>query len=140
MPNGLPDYYSHLAPFRDFFSSGAPILTYHKIKLRPSGARLKGLYLDPRLFGVQLQELRSAGFQSQSLGQLPLKLAKRFVITFDDGFRNVLENAAESLARHQCKAIQFLVADRIGQHNLWETADANAASRHEHRTRSRRPG
>jgi peptidoglycan/xylan/chitin deacetylase (PgdA/CDA1 family) len=101
---------------------GTPILTYHKIKARPAGARLKGLYLDPGLLDLQLQELKSEGFQSQSLGQLPLKLKKRFIITFDDGFKNVLENAADILARHQCKAIQFLVADRIGMTNTWETS------------------
>jgi len=45
---------------------------------------------------------------------------KRFVITFDDGFRSVIEHALDPLREHQFRAIQFIVADRIGRRNEWD--------------------
>jgi peptidoglycan/xylan/chitin deacetylase (PgdA/CDA1 family) len=42
------------------------------------------------------------------------------VLTFDDGFANVLEYGLEPLARCRFRAIQFLVADRLGQVNDWD--------------------
>lgn len=126
----LPGYYSGLAPFRTVFASGLPILTYHKLGPRPRHARLKGLYLSARLFDRQLAELKAAGFRSASLDELESVCrpnARRVAITFDDGFRNVFEHGLPVLARHGFQAIQFLVADRIGDENRWETADGEVA-------------
>jgi peptidoglycan/xylan/chitin deacetylase (PgdA/CDA1 family) len=58
----LPHYYSTLAPFREAFLTGWPILTYHHVGPRRRGARIKGLYVSPRLFARQLNELRAAGY------------------------------------------------------------------------------
>jgi hypothetical protein len=62
-------YYSTLGPFEEMFRTGVPILTYHKIGLRPRGVRLKGLYLSPKLFERQLAELREAGFSQCAVGK-----------------------------------------------------------------------
>ena len=39
------------------------------------------------------------------------------VVSFDDGCRNVLQNALPLLARHRFQAIQFIVAGLIGKRN-----------------------
>lgn len=44
------------------------------------------------------------------------------MITFDDGCQNVFDHGLEILARHQFRAIQFLVAGFIGRHNEWDMA------------------
>jgi peptidoglycan/xylan/chitin deacetylase (PgdA/CDA1 family) len=122
----LPQYYASLAPFRELFRSGVPILTYHKLGPRPRGARLKGMYLSGKLFVRQLAELREAGFSSTKLSEVPriVGAQKRvFSITFDDGFRNVLEDGLASLAQFQCHATQFLVAGRLGKMNEWDLAE-----------------
>jgi len=95
---------------------------YHKIAPRPRGVRIKGLYISPRLFSRQLAELQSAGFVTPAYGQLPAgtKPGGTVAFTFDDGFVSAFTNALEPLARHKFRAIQFLVADRIGQFNAWE--------------------
>ena len=49
--------------------------------------------------------------------------ARRVVFIFDDGFVNVLTHALDPLAANGFRAIQFLVADRIGQMNEWNRAD-----------------
>jgi peptidoglycan/xylan/chitin deacetylase (PgdA/CDA1 family) len=134
-----PGYYSSLAEFRDLFAAGLPILTYHKVGPRPRGARLKGLYMGQKLFTRQLAELKAAVWNSLNLDDacpagrivaptlhappLPRPNAPstgRIVLTFDDGFRIVLEHALEPLREHKFQAIQFIVSDRIGQRNEWD--------------------
>ena len=125
----LPDYYTSLASFRDLFGQGLPILTYHKLGSRPPGTRLKGLYVEAGLFSRQLAELHAAGFKSASLDSVSPTGKERgpsVVLTFDDGFRNVLEQGLTSLAEHGFQAIQFLVADLIGKANQWEQAQGEA--------------
>ena len=116
-----PAYYSALGPFRRLFGQGNPVLTYHKLGPRPRGARLKGLYVSGRLFARQLEELGEAGFAAGPLDGCagPLQ-EKRIVITFDDGYVNVLRYGLEPLANTGFKAIQFLVADLLGRCNEWD--------------------
>ena len=122
MPPLAPSYYTSLKPFRALFKTGMPYLMYHKLGPRPRGARLKGLYLSTRLFERQLAELRRAGFTTPRYGLPPggVKEAKCIALTFDDGFANVFKHALEPLARHQFRAIEFLVAGLIGRANQWE--------------------
>ena len=125
MPQSAPAHFSSLAPFLDLFQQGVPILTYHKVGPRPRGVRLKGLYVSAALFARQLAELKAAGFSSIAPGEWraqPGNEAKQIVLTFDDGFRNVWEHALPVLRAQQCRAIQFLVADRLGQTNDWDAA------------------
>lgn len=127
MSSELPAYYSSVTPFREVFGQGNPVLTYHKLGARPAGVRLKGLYLSQRLFNRQLRELQSGGFQSGELSACagPLK-QKRIVITFDDGYVNALRHGLEPLAKTGFRAIQFLVADLLGQQNDWDIPQGEA--------------
>jgi peptidoglycan/xylan/chitin deacetylase (PgdA/CDA1 family) len=99
------------------------MLMYHKLGPRPPRVRLKGLYVSKRLFERQLSELRIAGFSSGDCGEAREQAGnahKRVVITFDDGFANVLTHGLEPLARNGFRAIQFLVADLLGRSNEWD--------------------
>jgi len=123
MNGEFPPYYSRLAPFCALFEQGNPLLTYHKLGRRPSRVRLKGMYLSERLFAQQLAELRGAGFENGSLrdcGSTPS--SRRIVLTFDDAYVNVLRLGLKPLAANGFKAIQFVVADRLGKHNDWDVA------------------
>jgi peptidoglycan/xylan/chitin deacetylase (PgdA/CDA1 family) len=89
--------------------------------------RLKGLYISQQLFKRQLQELRNAGFASGSLEFCAaLREKARIVITFDDGYVNVLRLGLEPLAASNFTAIQFLVADLLGKFNQWDVAEGEA--------------
>jgi peptidoglycan/xylan/chitin deacetylase (PgdA/CDA1 family) len=102
---------------------------YHKIGPRPVHVRFKGLYVPPDDFVRQLDELRQAGFASCAPAQANAgsrsngPTARRVVLSFDDGFRNVFQNALEPLAQRQFRAIQFLVANYIGKVNEWDLRD-----------------
>jgi len=121
MLSEVPAYYSRLAPFRNLFRAGNPILTYHKLGPRPRQVRLKGLYLSEALFGKQLEELRADGYTSGNLDSCIEPVSgRRIVITFDDGYVNVLRYGLPILAATKFKAIQFLVADLLGKCNEWD--------------------
>lgn len=144
VPTTLPHYYSSLAPFRETFGGGLPILTYHKLGPRPRRVRLRGLYVSVSLFDRQLAELRAAGFVAvppahDLAGQgsvaptspgagatAPGSSPGAVVITFDDGFRNVLEHGLPILARHGFRAIQFLLPGLLGRTNTWEQEEGEA--------------
>jgi peptidoglycan/xylan/chitin deacetylase (PgdA/CDA1 family) len=122
MHTQTPTAYTSLKPFVDLFATGRPMLVYHKLGTRPKNVRIKGLYLSKQLFERQMAELRAAEYTTPAYGQLPAKAngAKNITLTFDDGFASAFKHALEPLTRHGFRAIQFLVADRIGQHNEWE--------------------
>ena len=123
----LPAYYSGLPAFRRLFTQGNPVLTYHKLGPRPWRVRLKGLYLSQSLFSRQLAELRAAAYQNGSLeGCLTPVKEQRIVITFDDGYENVLRYGLEPLAAHHFKAIQFLPVACLGRWNEWDVAVGEA--------------
>ncbi len=125
MEASLPQYFSSLKPFAALFAAGLPVLTYHKLGPRPRRVRLKGLYMGERLFARQLVDLRSAGFDSVRL-RPPVACAapnRSIGLTFDDGFRSVLEYGLAPLAANGFTATQFLVADRLGGQNDWEVAE-----------------
>src|SRR5271170_1237329 len=115
MAKSPPQQFYRLKPFQRFFEQGTPILMYHKIGLRPHRVRLKGLYVRPEVFLRQLDEFKAAGFQAVSPAEAcaPANGApsRRLVLTFDDGFRNVFDNALEPLARRGMRALQFLVVN-----------------------------
>jgi peptidoglycan/xylan/chitin deacetylase (PgdA/CDA1 family) len=96
---------------------------YHKIGPRPNGVRIKGLYVGADLLKKQLAELAEAGFNTPAYGDLPADAnpGKTMALTFDDGFLNAFQSALEPLAQHRFRAMLFLVADRLGQYNEWET-------------------
>ena len=72
-----------------------------------------------------MKELKTTGFSTTSLNDLPSftnQNNNRFVITFDDGSRSVLEKAAPILSTYGFRAIQFIVSSQIGGTNAWDIA------------------
>ena len=99
------------------------MFTYHSVAVAPPGTRDPFLYVTPQRLDEQLAALRANGCHSASLGDLAAGQepdTKRVVITFDDGCRNVAENATGILARHGFHAIEFIVAGMLGGRNEWD--------------------
>lgn len=123
----LPDYYTELAPFRGLFQEGHPILCYHKIAPPPKQARIKGLYLEPKLFLRQMGEITQAGLSSSFLGLSSVSKKETITITFDDGFVSNLTEAVPLMKKVGVQAINYLVADRLGQTSDWEAREGGEA-------------
>lgn len=98
-----------------------PILTYHS--LDDSGAVTS---VAPRDFAQHMRTLARRGFTGISLAQLldgweggaPLP-PRPVVLTFDDGFANLLPHAAPVLAGLKFNATLFAISGRCGQTNDW---------------------
>lgn len=98
-----------------------PILTYHS--LDDSGAVTS---VAPADFEQHMRSLARRGFTGISLSQLldawenrSTLPARPVVITFDDGFANLLTHAAPLLTELKFKATIFVVSGRCGKTNDW---------------------
>ncbi len=103
-----------------------PILLYHQIAPVPTRKMpFKGLLVHPRRFRSQMHWLKRIGYRGLSLRDaMPYvrgeKQGKVAVLTFDDGFLNVLENAAPVLAECGFTATNYFVANQVGGSNVWD--------------------
>ncbi len=101
--------------------SSVPILTYHS--LDESGSVIS---VAPTVFAEHMRSLSERGFTAVRLdalldawdgrGTLP---ERPVVVTFDDGFANVLEFGAPVLERYGFSATVFLVTDWCGKSSDW---------------------
>ena len=113
--------YTELAPYRQQFKEGVPMLMYHHVRRAPWRTALPMMYVPPALFSRQMEELKAAGFESAPPAAEDQKGSRpRFHLSFDDGFRNVLANAAPVLERTGFRGIQYLVPKQIGKTNAWD--------------------
>jgi peptidoglycan/xylan/chitin deacetylase (PgdA/CDA1 family) len=88
--------------------------------------RLKGLYVSRKLFQRQVDELKTAGFTSGSLSGWNAPPGRKVVISFDDGYVNVLQHGLEPLREAGLTAIQFLPANLLGKFNEWDVPEGEA--------------
>lgn len=100
------------------FRTTSPILLYHYVQKGPNS-----LYVSLLNFEEQMAYLSAKGFQTISLNDLFEKpSAKKFVITFDDGYKDVFENAYPILKRLGFKATVFVIVNEVGKQGYldWE--------------------
>jgi peptidoglycan/xylan/chitin deacetylase (PgdA/CDA1 family) len=122
-----PDYYMRfITVFEQWdqeIKRGIPILLLHKIGPSPARTNLPWMYVSPSAFPKQMSALKLSGFRTISIDQaisLDQRGSSQVVITFDDGFEGVFLHAGAFLRDLGFRAIQFLVADRLGQLNQWD--------------------
>jgi peptidoglycan/xylan/chitin deacetylase (PgdA/CDA1 family) len=104
-----------------------PILMYHSIA-DDGPPELKQFRVSPRTFREQLQYLRRHGFYSITLeewcsciaAKKPLR-GRPVILTFDDGYKDFLENAWPALNRADFSATVFVVTDKVGGVADWDT-------------------
>lgn len=103
-----------------------PILMYHQIDVPPPrGTMLRGLIVAPHSFAWQMRMLKWLGYRGLSMRDLEPyllgeKTGKVVGITFDDGYRNNLENALPILQQHGFTATCYSVSQQMGGTNAWD--------------------
>lgn len=98
-----------------------PILMYHQVCEPPSSGDTN-LFLSPRLFAQQLDYLQDAGYTTITMQQLydawndgaPLP-ARPVILTFDDGYVEMYENALPELEKHGMTGTFFVIAGCLDQ-------------------------
>lgn len=103
-----------------------PILMYHQIGLpAPKGSPYRGLTVHPRDFRRQMVWLKRFGYRGLSMAQvLPYirgeRQGKVVGISFDDGYRNVFQNALPVLDELGFTATNYFVARHLDGSNFWD--------------------
>lgn len=107
-----------------------PILMYHNVAQPPDALNPDGrcLYVTPGAFASQMTLLHRAGYRGVSMSQaMPYlrgeKRGRVAAITFDDGYRDNLENAMPVLRKYGFSATCYIVNGCIARHNLWDAAN-----------------
>ncbi|MEU3567852.1 polysaccharide deacetylase family protein [Kitasatospora sp. NPDC036755] len=81
--------------------------------------------VDPARFRRQLRWLSARGLRGVSVGALMRshregRAAGLVGLSFDDGYRDFVEEAMPALAEHGFTATVYVVADRLGGYNDWD--------------------
>lgn len=98
---------------------------YHSIESMPKSSIMRSLHTPPRRFKFQMWLLMIMGYKGLSLRELKpyldgVKTGKVVGITFDDGYKNNLINAAPILKQYNFSATCYLVSDYVGESNIWD--------------------
>lgn len=107
-------------------ASGMPILMYHKVGTPPEGSRLKKLWVSQDEFRRQMGYLKRHNYTpvtlrrvAESINGGPPLPARAVVLTFDDGYRNNIENAFPILNEFGFSATLYIVVNAVGRDNFW---------------------
>jgi peptidoglycan/xylan/chitin deacetylase (PgdA/CDA1 family) len=99
------------------------VLAYHKI----ASFELGGTWMPPRRFVAQIDSLSRSGYRFvdetaflDSLEGRREAVDREILLTFDDGYRNILDAAAVALEARGIPALVFLVSAYAGLANRWE--------------------
>lgn len=112
------------------------VLMYHRVGEidQPSEARYCAT---PERFDAQMQALAKNGYRAVPVEALvawfdggPALRARDFVLTFDDGFRGVLDHALPTLEKLGWPFTVFLVTDLLGGVDAWRRNDGTAGGKY----------
>jgi len=95
-----------------------PILMYHHIRINPDPtSKLENsLSIPPENFEEQMNYFYQMGWQTIFLDDLFTAAGqKNFIVTFDDGYKDVIDNAYPVLENYHFKATVFLIINKIGK-------------------------
>jgi len=110
-----------------------PILLYHHIATPPPrGTPSRSNYVAPHHFAAQMRLLHRLGIKGLSLeNAIPYLLGRKSgrvaVLTFDDGFLSVFDEALPILARYDFSATCYFVTEKIAGCNDWDKPQARRA-------------
>ena len=98
---------------------------YHSICVPPRDEVMRSIHVKPNSFAIQMWILKKLGYKGLSMSDLSPylngeKFDKVVGITFDDGYRNNLLNAAKILNEHNFTATTYVVSEAIGGDNFWD--------------------
>jgi peptidoglycan/xylan/chitin deacetylase (PgdA/CDA1 family) len=84
----------------------------------------KSYYIAPRRFSNFMQRFVSSGYKTTTLHDWLQNavLPRHVLLTFDDAYDDLYEHLLPLVIEHHLTPVIFVVADRIGQTNLWDQA------------------
>ena len=99
------------------------VLAYHKV----TGFEFGGTWITPRGFISQVDFLLREGFRFideerflETLDGARAGSDREILLTFDDGYRELLDSALPALEERNIPALIFLISSYVGEDNRWE--------------------
>ena len=92
-----------------------PVLTYHSISNDKSP-----ISLSTKIFESHIIFFKKLGLQSINFNEINPNKKNQIIITFDDGYKDILTNALPILKKYNFKATCFFVTNLIGKINYWD--------------------
>lgn len=119
LPSPKTSYNSHKSPSSDPKNLKVPILMYHHVQNLYQGNQLdKDLSVSTLNFNLQMALIKKEGFQTIKLAQLvreDFSIPHPIVITFDDGYSDVYENAYPIMQKYGFSGTLFVIDKFIGK-------------------------
>lgn len=117
------------AAHRRLLHSGLGLYVFHKIAVSPARTCDPFEFTSAPEFERKLIALKTAGFQPADINATAAVVPGSFAVTFDDGYANVAEQALPVLQRQNIRAIEFLIAGKLGGRNDWDIAKGDVPER-----------
>ena len=92
-----------------------PVLSYHSIS-----NKICPMSLSTNEFEKHLIYLKNNNYKSINFDEINSLQKKQCIITFDDGYKDLIINALPLLKKYDFKAICYIVANKIGKSNDWD--------------------
>ncbi len=103
------------------FSKNVPILMYHYIDSAPASSTLKSLYLEPKIFVLQLEELQKNNYETLFVSEVAKDIKNKnsmnrkiVALTFDDAYEDFYSNAFPLLKKYNTKATLYVIINALG--------------------------
>ena len=97
-----------------------PILIYHSISNDESS-----LSLSINEFEKHIAYLKDRNFETINFDQINSAKKKQIIITFDDGYKDLISCVLPILKKHNFNATCFIVSSLLGKENLWDVDKKN---------------
>ena len=97
-----------------------PILIYHSISNDESN-----ISLNISEFEKHIIYLKDRNFKTINFDQINSAKKKQIIITFDDGYKDLISCVLPILKKHNFNATCFIVSSLLGKKNLWDVGKKN---------------
>lgn len=97
-----------------------PIISYHSINNENCP-----ISLSLEEFEKQLVFFKKNNFNSIHFNEIKNTSSKKFIITFDDGYKDLITNALPLLKKYDFKATCLIISNLIGKRNIWDEFKEN---------------
>ena len=97
-----------------------PVLLYHSINNDIANNQINLIE-----FEKQIKYLKDKNYRSIEFKEINPNKKNQVIVTFDDGYKDIILDVLPILKKYNIKAICFIVTNYIGKYNIWDSNKTN---------------